>query len=63
MTPSTRISFADLADATGIVPSLLAAEVEAIQRASHAPPEPEPLPHRPNIVDLPDDSPQVALDK
>jgi hypothetical protein len=31
---AARISLADLSDATGISPDLLAAEVEAIQRAS-----------------------------
>jgi hypothetical protein len=31
---SARISIADLSDATGISPDLLAAEVEALQRAS-----------------------------
>jgi hypothetical protein len=40
MTTSTRVSLADLADATGIVPDLLAAEVTAIQRASVASVEP-----------------------
>jgi hypothetical protein len=34
MTTSTRVSLADLADATGIVPGLLAAEVRAIQHAA-----------------------------
>jgi hypothetical protein len=42
---AARISFADLSDATGISPDLLAAEVEALQRAS-APGEAPPSSRR-----------------
>jgi hypothetical protein len=44
MTTSTRVSLADLADASGIVPGLLAAEVRAIQNASIASAKPPPAP-------------------
>lgn len=44
MPSSARISLADLADATGITPEALAAEVSTLQRASRlvVPPRPGP---------------------
>jgi hypothetical protein len=69
---AARISIADLSDATGISPDLLAAEVAAIQRDSQlapapaserprsTPPPPSPRPKAPAVSDVTPDTPEQA---
>ena len=69
---AARISIADLSDATGIPPDLLAAEVAAIQRDSQlapppsqgrrpTPPPPSPRPARPSAPpEAPVETPEQA---